>query len=342
MEYLSGGDLRNRIPKGGMKESEALSYVRQIADALMFVHDRNILHLDIKPSNVLFRSNGEAVLVDFGLSKHYDEVSGDQTSSTPLGISEGYAPTEQYECGGVSSFSPATDIYSLGATFYCLLQGNRPPKASIVLNDGLPVFPSHVSLFIRKAIETAMHPKRNDRPQSVAAFLSLLDASVENVDEGTVIDVVSSEASITKPSFLRNKWFIPLVFCLLTALCVFGFRECCDPVAGGEDTDTLFVDTLVHVDTINLDISRDALKKLRDIYVPSDTISVILPKDDKRSEPAKDEEIVPVTNGNSKIEGREGTLLSIHENIMMLHNKLIWIRKAASDSCKQSAPKFGF
>ena len=49
MEYLPGGDLRSRIPKGGMPETEALSYIRQIADALMFVHERNILHLDIKP-----------------------------------------------------------------------------------------------------------------------------------------------------------------------------------------------------------------------------------------------------------------------------------------------------
>ena len=253
MEYLPGGDLRSRIPKGGMSETEALSYIRQIADALMYVHERNILHLDIKPSNVLFRSNREAVLVDFGLSKHYDETSGDQTSSTPLGLSEGYAPTEQYECGGVSSFSPATDIYSLGATFYCLLQGIRPPKASIVLNEGLPALPSHISASTRKAIETAMQSRRKDRPQSVEAFLSLLDALVENNDEETILDIVSSEPTLLvadlKPS--PRKWVIPFVLCLLTAFCVFGLGKCIGPKGGGsEDNDSLFTDTLVHVDTV--------------------------------------------------------------------------------------------
>ena len=226
MEYLPGGDLRSRIPKNGMKEAEALSYIRQIADALLFVHERNILHLDVKPGNVLFRSNGEAVLVDFGLSKHYDESSGEQTSSTPLGISEGYAPTEQYESSGVSSFSPATDIYSLGATFYCLLQGSRPPKASVVLNDGLPVLPISVSSTTRKAIVTAMQPKRNDRPQSVDAFLSLLDSSLENVDEETLVDVVSSEPNrpvppIPKHKLFSWKWLLLLFVCLASVLGLF-------------------------------------------------------------------------------------------------------------------------
>ena len=105
-------------------------------DYALRVLKENILHLDVKPSNILFRKSDEAVLIDFGISKHYDDEGGSQTSSTPVGVSEGYAPTEQYEREGVSSFSASTDIYSLGATLYCLLSGHRPPKASIVLNDG--------------------------------------------------------------------------------------------------------------------------------------------------------------------------------------------------------------
>jgi len=258
MEYLSGGDLRSRIPTDGMKEAEALSYIRQIADALLFVHERSILHLDIKPGNVLFRSTGEAVLVDFGLSKHYDESSGEQTSSTPLGISEGYAPTEQYENSGVSSFSPATDIYSLGATFYCLLQGSRPPKASVVLNDGLPSLPVHVSSIVRTAIETAMQPRRNDRPQSVEAFLSLLDSSLENVDEGTVIDVVPPEPDCpvpptSVPPTLEHKpfpwkWRFPLIACLVLLLALFGWNRFVGPGSG--DDEPLSPDSLARVDTI--------------------------------------------------------------------------------------------
>lgn len=258
MEYLPGGDLRSRIPKNGMKEANALPYIRQIADALLFVHERNILHLDVKPSNVLFRSNGEAVLVDFGLSKHYDESSGEQTSSTPLGISEGYAPTEQYESSGVSSFSPATDIYSLGATFYCLLQGSRPPKASVVLNDGLPVLPISVSSTTCKAIVTAMQPKRNDRPQSVDAFLSLLDSSLENADEETLVDVVSSVPNRPVPPIPTSqtpgykpfpwKWSLPLIACLVLLLGLIGWNK----FVGFDRSDDALLspDSLVSVDTI--------------------------------------------------------------------------------------------
>ena len=246
MEYLPGGDLRSRIPKGGMPETEALLYIRQIADALMFVHERNILHLDIKPGNVLFRSNGEAVLVDFGLSKHYDESSGEQTSSTPLGISEGYAPTEQYENSGVSSFSPATDIYSLGATSYCLLQGVRPPKASIVLNDGLPALPSHISAPTRKAIEAAMQSRRKDRPQRVDSFLSLLDSSLCNDDdERTVVDIDTCTPTLVPQP---RRWFVPFLVCLIAVLGIFGLMQI--PGFGGDDDESLSPDTLVHWDTV--------------------------------------------------------------------------------------------
>ena len=188
MEYISGGSLSERIPSGGLPESEALRYIRQVADALSYIHAKNILHLDVKPSNVLFRENGEAVLIDFGISKHYDEAGGSQTSSTPVGVSEGYAPTEQYENEGVASFSASTDVYALGATLYCLLCGSRPPKASIVLNDGLLPLPRTVTASVCEAIEKAMSPKRKDRPQSIAEFMALLDTvelSDEAIDEDT-------------------------------------------------------------------------------------------------------------------------------------------------------------
>ena len=71
------------------------------------------MHLDVKPSNIMLQPGGEVVLIDFGVSKRYDDGGG-QTSSTPVGISKGYAPLEQYVKDGISTVSPATDIYSLG------------------------------------------------------------------------------------------------------------------------------------------------------------------------------------------------------------------------------------
>ncbi|MBP3420195.1 MAG: SUMF1/EgtB/PvdO family nonheme iron enzyme [Marinifilaceae bacterium] len=181
MEYLGGGSLSTKIPDGGVPESQALIYIRQLCDALAYIHSKKILHLDIKPTNVLFRESGDLVLIDFGISKHYDDANGGQTSSTPVGISDGYAPTEQYEREGVSTFSASTDIYALGATLYCLLQGVKPPKASIVLNDGLPALPAKVSESTRNAIEHAMQPRRKDRPQNIDEFLKLLDAGGDEI-----------------------------------------------------------------------------------------------------------------------------------------------------------------
>ena len=177
MEYLEGGDLKSRVHAQGLPEDEALQIIRQIGEALNYIHRRNILHLDIKPSNILFREDETAVLIDFGISKHYDEKDGNETSSTPIGISDGYAPLEQYDTEGISAFSPATDIYSLGATLYYLLSGNRPPNASSILNNGLPTLSDSTSQRTADAINKAMSVRKNDRPETVAEFMTLLSGN---------------------------------------------------------------------------------------------------------------------------------------------------------------------
>lgn len=175
MEYLNGGNLVNGLPEGtALDETTAVNHIRQICDALQYIHAHNILHLDIKPNNIMFRNSGEAVLIDFGISKHYDDEGGSQTSSTPVGISRGYAPLEQYNKVGVAAFTPSTDIYSVGATLYRLVTGKTPADANEVHEDGLGEFPAEVSEKVRNAICKAMEPRRKDRPQSIADFLDLL------------------------------------------------------------------------------------------------------------------------------------------------------------------------
>ena len=189
MEYLSGGSLQQVVRNSGrLKESVALACIREAADALGYIHLLNTLHLDVKPSNLMLDEEGNVVLIDFGISKHYDE-SGSQTSSTPVGISKGFAPLEQYKQGSdIKSFTPATDIYALGATLYALLTGTNPPEAPDVNDDGLPII-CGVSSVVMQAIECAMQPRRKDRPQSVAAFLQLLDDEGPRLanDEGTLL-----------------------------------------------------------------------------------------------------------------------------------------------------------
>lgn len=184
MDYLSGGSLADKVKTNGpLSTVKAEDYIRQVAGALAYIHSQNTVHLDVKPSNILLNAKDEAVLIDFGISKHYDD-SGEQTSSTPVGISKGYAPLEQGRDGDVSQFGPSTDIYALGATLYYLITGIVPPEASIVNEDGLKRM--GVSDRIWYVIEKSMQPRRKDRPQNISEFLSLLDNNVDD-DESTVV-----------------------------------------------------------------------------------------------------------------------------------------------------------
>ena len=189
MDYLGSRNLASLVAEcGALSEERALSYIRQVCDALSEVHARNLLHLDIKPGNIMLNSKGEAVLIDFGISKHYDE-SGSQTSSAVVGISEGFAPIEQYEAGALQNFTPATDVYAVGATLYFMLANARPPKASYVMNEGLPALPAGISSATRNAVERAMEPRRKLRPQSVNEFLRLLKGTESNANSSKVVGV---------------------------------------------------------------------------------------------------------------------------------------------------------
>ena len=194
MEYIDGESLSAVVKRSGaLGEAAAVGYIRQVAEALGYIHEQRIMHLDVKPGNVMLRSRDDrAILIDFGLSKHYNAESGEATSSSPVGVSHGFAPMEQYKSGGVKVFSPATDIYSLGATLYYLVTGLVPPEAADVSDEGLPALPAHLSQGVRTAIERSMADKRKARPQSIAEFLVLLDDEPEvvaPVAEATIIDV---------------------------------------------------------------------------------------------------------------------------------------------------------
>lgn len=196
MDYLSGGSLSDLVQRNGiLAEATALGYIRQVADALSYIHARNINHLDIKPSNVLIDGNGNAVVIDFGLSKRYDET-GSQTSTTPVGISHGFAPLEQYQPGGVSTFSPTTDIYSLGATLYKLLSGQTPPNATALLDADLDLSRLSASPSTKAAIAAAMQPKRKGRPQTVEAFIAMLDEKVAPSVAVSIQAMVDEEATV--------------------------------------------------------------------------------------------------------------------------------------------------
>lgn len=180
MEYCEGGTLDSLIEKQrGLDVHEALSYFRQIADALSFMHENRMLHLDLKPSNIMLRGNSEAVLIDFGLSKQYT-ASGDPESSTRVGSgTPGYAPLEQANYREGKDFPVTMDVYALGATLFKMLSGICPPEASDLLNEGFPVYELQqkgVCDELITCISRAMSPIRRSRYSSVRAFLQALPA----------------------------------------------------------------------------------------------------------------------------------------------------------------------
>ena len=187
MNYAENGSLAAKVERDGLlPESAATRYILQVADALAYIHERKMNHLDIKPGNIMLNDKDEVILIDFGLSKQYDSVTGGQTSTTPVGISPGYTPMEQYRDGGVSEFTPQTDIYSLGATFFKLLTGVQPPSAFDVYDSGLPLEELKSKGISKAAIDVisrSMESRKKERMADVRLFVESLNPEIELVDE---------------------------------------------------------------------------------------------------------------------------------------------------------------
>ena len=253
MQYLSGGSLADYVKQhGALDEAIAIKYIQQIGSALEYMHQKHICHYDVKPSNILLDDKGGAMLIDFGISKGYTE-EGHQTSSTPVGISTGYAPLEQYQ-QNLQDFSPATDVYGLAATLFYLLTGKNPPEASVVLNEGIGDKPIGISDTVWHAIEQGMNPRKKDRVQTVSDFLKLMNCMMPttaseilaNQEETQVLPQKLSgnlldthEQTIVAPKNEENVEYIyeedntsnsrRIIFVILAVLvigCIYAFMKC--------------------------------------------------------------------------------------------------------------------
>ena len=172
MEYMEGKSLAEQLP---IAQEQALCYIKQAAEALQYVHTKGILHLDIKPANIMINQSGKAVLIDFGISKHYDS-EGKGTSSSTQGYSSGYSPIEQMTPGGLKQFTPPTDIYALGATLYKIISGITPPASTDLADEETLSRPENMSREVFGFINKCMQQKRKDRPQTMSEVLGLIEA----------------------------------------------------------------------------------------------------------------------------------------------------------------------
>lgn len=228
MKYLGGGSLSRLVDGHSLSEERAVKIILEICDALHSVHENGLLHLDIKPANIIFDERGRAVLIDFGVSKYVDSPSDNATTSSLIGFSRGYAPLEQINAVG-STLTPASDIYALGATLFHLLTGHTPPDASVIMNNGLPELPDYLSEGIKEVLRQSMQPRCIDRPQNVEAFMDLLPETAPApepvVEETTVLRVVSTEdqEEVAEPPVppRSNKWPLLLSAAMLVAAIVF-------------------------------------------------------------------------------------------------------------------------
>lgn len=189
MDYIDGENLNEMVRREGpLSEAQATNYAAKVGRALQYIHSNNMTHFDVKPANIVVRrADNEPILIDFGLSKQYDAY-GSATSTLIQGVSQGFSPIELYNPGTLNTFSPQTDIYSLGATLLFLLTGKTPPSPYVIYEEGLSI-PSTISPTTAGAIRSAMTYARKDRPATLTSWLASLPAAVAPTPTEQCVDL---------------------------------------------------------------------------------------------------------------------------------------------------------
>lgn len=179
MEYIKGYSVRKYVRQskaGRLTEDEALYLFCPIAETVGYLHKNKVTHLDIKPDNILIRQNGQPVIIDFGLSKHYNSKGTPTSTTKAYGWSDGYSPMEQY--AGITTFTPEADIYALAATLLYMLTGKDPQKSTEITNSIIRnSLPPNISENTVLGILKAMEKLKENRTSKVDELLSLLPHS---------------------------------------------------------------------------------------------------------------------------------------------------------------------
>jgi CheY-like chemotaxis protein/tRNA A-37 threonylcarbamoyl transferase component Bud32 len=158
MEFFEGGDLNKRLAGKAVPPQEALKFFRELMFALGDIHEKGILHRDLKPQNLMFRQDGSLAIVDFGIAKHVDGV--DRTGHGEILGTPRYMSPEQVQGRALDL---RTDIYSAGVLLYQMLTGRH-------LFEG------------DTAVEVALHHLNTmppSLPDELARYQRLLDKLIE-------------------------------------------------------------------------------------------------------------------------------------------------------------------
>jgi eukaryotic-like serine/threonine-protein kinase len=153
MEYVEGETLAARVERGPVPVADSLKYMDDALAALSYAHQRNIIHRDVKPSNMMVTPQGLLKLMDFGIAR-----SGNDKNLTVTGTALGslnYMSPEQIQGGAVDARS---DIYSLGIALYEILTGKQPFKR----DSDFAIMAAHMKEIAQRPIEL-----RPDMPQGL-------------------------------------------------------------------------------------------------------------------------------------------------------------------------------
>ncbi|HKP87581.1 MAG TPA: protein kinase [Blastocatellia bacterium] len=210
MEYVEGESLARRIARGPMKIGEAIDIAMQVADALDAAHSRGIVHCDIKSSNVMVASNGNAKVLDFGLANLNSNLSRPQSAADSSGLVTGtasYMSPEQARGRGVDA---RTDLFSLGVLLYEMVAGRRPYEGAglqatlkAILDDEAPPLASvreETPLELESIVRKALEKNRDARYQSARAIRSDLRELKQRLEPvGSVSESQGEQAISTLP-----------------------------------------------------------------------------------------------------------------------------------------------
>ena len=266
MEYLDAGSLRDYVRKqGALSEQEALAIMVPIMQAVEYLHQHKMSHLDVKPDNVMLKEDPETgetipVLIDFGLSKHYDK-NGKPTSTVRVsGFSDGYAPVEQYT--GIYFFTPQADVYALAATLYYALVGKDPVIASEQTEEKiLKNLPKGISDSVKKTILSSMKMQKEERCPSVSIMLADLSASsVENAqsDQNENLTKKSNETQVIKKTHkkhsMRIAWSVAGIIGLVAVvwMAIMVFRDIL-PLSSFNEELAIPVNSNVYVELVKVE-----------------------------------------------------------------------------------------
>ena len=158
MEFFDGGDLNRRLNNKALPPEEALQIFRELMFALGDIHEQGILHRDLKPQNLMFRTDGSLAILDFGIAKHVDSI--DRTGHGEVLGTPRYMSPEQVRGAALDL---RTDIYSAGVLLYQMLTGKH-------LFDG------------ETAVEVALHHMNTqppDLPEELGLYQRLMDKLIE-------------------------------------------------------------------------------------------------------------------------------------------------------------------